>query len=167
MRRARVAELYKERRSANDIRQILFSKYDYQISHKTIQNDIRVLRQQYIKQGNLDVEEALVRELIELDSMEEECNRRLSEIPNAWQGARWMEERRKIKQHRAKLLGLFAPDKRVQLNVNTEIRKEDRDGALNAALADLKAVDLTESAKRIPHDPDAIDAEFDEVEDDG
>lgn len=95
------------------------------VAQSTIKRDIKWLRSEWQKERIEHVDEVRQRELAELDEMETICAQRLMECKNPWQGTRWMEERRKIKERRAKLLGLDAPEKSMRMNTHVTINKEE------------------------------------------
>ena len=127
-RRAQVAGLYKKRYRMHEIAEMLG------IARKTVMRDIRHLEELWIKSQIEDIQSVKLRELSELDEMERTCIERLEKCTQPWQGARWMEERRKVKERRASILGIDAPK---NLNITTKdktLTKEQRDAAFKVAL---------------------------------
>lgn len=133
------------------------------VSPDTVRNDIKAIEKEYKKNAVGDYERMVVRELQALEIMEAECIKRLTDCKKPWQGARWMEERRKIIEQRARMLGLNAPDKHVNVNVNARVSKEDRDAAVAAVFESQKQIAAIEDATKRSVD-DIEDAEIVEEE---
>jgi len=98
-RRRQVARLYVHRVTQDQIAQQLG------VSQSTISRDIKALLKAWRQAALRDVAEHLARELAELDVMEQQCATRFAETRQR----EWLTERRQIKQLRAQLLGLNAP----------------------------------------------------------
>ena len=160
-RRSLVADYYDGRRSCEQVRVILEEKHEIKVSADTIERDVKFLQKKFVEEGHLNIQSNLIRELRDLNQMERTCNEKLEGCSKPWQGARWMEERRKIKEHRARLLGLYAPDKRVSMEIKTEVSKEDRDEVLKAVVADIRADNLP--SVQIPGSDDVIEIDNSDI----
>jgi len=129
-RRSKVADLWKRKYSVSEIAKIVGIGID------TVRNDIRKMEQQWIKNQAINVNDIRMRELADLDEMEKLCIDRLESLKDSpTKGARWLEERRKIKVRRAELLGLDAATKFKVTTPGSEISKEQHDAVVKAALA--------------------------------
>jgi len=157
-RRAQISELYKKKYMVHEIADMVGT------SITTVSKDIKYLHNLWEKSQIENIKSVKLRELAELDGMERICMERLEGCTQPWQGARWMEERRKIKEHRASLLGLDAPK-----NINHEIHasiftKEQKDAAFNIALGVTNTTKLIDEimegeliVPKIAYGDDALD----------
>jgi len=129
-RRAKVSELWKQKYKMTQIAEMLG------VDVSTISRDIRYLDKQWVETQNLNIGDLRNRELRELDEMEQICILRLEAlISSPTKGARWMEERLKIKQRRAQLLGIDAATKFEVHKPSQGISKEKRDEMARAAIS--------------------------------
>jgi hypothetical protein len=119
------------------------------VDPSTITRDIRAIRKEWKRERIDNVDEVRMREIAELDEMERICMERLRGCTAPWQGARWMEERRKIKERRAKLMGLDAPDMHVNFGAQVTLKRGDCKEIIDAI--------------RISNDPLEIPMDDDEV----
>ena len=136
MRRKQVSVFFSQRYRLNEIADLMG------ISPSTVAADIKYLEKLWEKDGLSNIESTKVRELHDLDKMEQECIRRLDLCTKPWQGARWMEERRKIKKRRAELMGLDAPKNIRHTHKDRTLNKEQRDAAFNAMFGISKPREL-------------------------
>jgi hypothetical protein len=127
------------------------------VHQATVYKDVIAIRQEWKKDRLDHVEEVRMRELAELDEMERICMERLIGCTQPWQGARWMEERRKIKERRAKLLGLDAPEKRLNFGAQVTLNKGE-------AKEVIDAIRISADPLQIPMDDDDRDSEVIDVE---
>lgn len=100
-RRKTVASLYLNR---VPMRQIA---HHLKVSPATVCVDLKALRAEWREEHLADIEGVVVRELAELDAMEQRCvlMDAKSKTPE------WMDRRLRVKERRARLLGLDAPAK--------------------------------------------------------
>ena len=100
-RRRQVAQLYLTHQT-----QVTIARH-LGVAQSTVSEDLAALKQCWREQSIADLEAVLVREACELDEMEAELVRRYTEerTPD------WIVLRLKVKERRAKLLGLDAPVK--------------------------------------------------------
>lgn len=125
-RRAAVCYLYKRRYNQSEIAAIL------ECSQGTVSQDIRAIHETW-RQSQLDnIEIVRMREIADLDDMERICIERLEHCKDPRTGSRWMEERRKIKERRARLLGLDAAQAYEVRRTEFRITAQDRDAAVLA-----------------------------------
>lgn len=108
-RRKKVSELYLRHQTQESIARVLG------VSQPTVSLDIAALREQWKAAGLMNTDEVKVREVAELDEMEAEAAVEFSKRKN-WE---WFDRRIKVKERRAKLLGLDEPAK-VDSNVKVE-----------------------------------------------
>lgn len=106
-RRRKVAQLYLRRQTQAEIARVL------NVSQQTISDDIAELRKQWAAENVENLDQVKVREAAELDEMEAEAAVEFSKRKN-WE---WFDRRLKVKERRARLLGLDAPTK-TDANVN-------------------------------------------------
>ena len=102
-RKAKVAKLYLGRNTVAAMARML------EVSTQTIQRDLKTLRKEWQADRLDDTSEQITRELEELQQMESDCYVQ-------WMATKdpvWIDRRMRIKERRAKLLGL---DKPVQIN---------------------------------------------------
>jgi len=137
-RRAQIAGLYKKRYKMHEIAEMLG------INIATVSRDIKYLESLWIKSQIDNIESVKLRELSELDEMERVCIERLEKCTQPWQGARWMEERRKIKERRAAILGFDAPKNLSITTKDRTLTKEQRDAAFRVALGGTSPARLIE-----------------------
>lgn len=124
-RRRKVAQLYLRRQTQEAIAQSLG------VTQATISMDLAELRKQWAAQSVDALDEVKVREAAELDEMESEAAVEFSKRKN-WE---WFDRRLKVKERRARLLGLDAPTK-TDANVNIgKLSDEELKSATKAALA--------------------------------
>jgi len=109
-RRAQVAELYARRITQRDMAKML------KVSEPTISRDVKSLLKEWRKESTKKVDDVKAREMADLDAMERDVamamvvgKNRPSLKPQEL--ARLAEARLRIKERRAKLLGLDAPAK--------------------------------------------------------
>ena len=119
----------------------------------TVYRDIKWLKKEWEKERISHIDDLRMKELAELDEMEKICMEKLEGCANPWQGTRWIEERRKIKERRAKMLGLDAPDRAVHMNANIQVSKDDADKVVAAILQ-------AENPLAIPMDEETPEAEI-------
>lgn len=106
-RRRKVAQLYLRRQTQEEIGRVLG------VSQDTISLDLKALREKWAAENVENLDQVKVREAAELDEMEAEAAVEFSRRKN-WE---WFDRRLKVKERRAKLLGLDAPTK-TDANVN-------------------------------------------------
>lgn len=106
-RRQKVAQLYLRRQTQEEIGRVLG------VSQDTISLDLKALREKWAAENVENLDQVKVREAAELDEMESEAAVEFSRRKN-WE---WFDRRLKVKERRAKLLGLDAPTK-TDANVN-------------------------------------------------
>lgn len=137
LRRKKVAELYAKRWNEQEIAE------HFGCNKSTICRDLDALRMLWLECQIDNIHLAKLRELADLEEMEKICISRLEKLEkNPHQGTRWMEERRKIKERRAKLLGLDAEQK---MNITQSIEiisKDQRDAAVKAAQVSFTNINL-------------------------
>ena len=163
-RRRQVAELVKKCYKVYEIADMLG------VCKRVIERDIIALENEW-KESRIDnIDAVRLRELAHLDEMERICIERLEKCTNPTQGSRWMEERRKIKEQRAKLLGLNAAQQYEIRGEMTVIPKEQRDQALLAVLMSQNPnlIGMDKEALMPPEKSaeDTMDAEYEEMPDD-
>jgi transposase len=128
-RRLLVSKYYKQRFKQYEIAEILG------VDRSTIARDIQAIHREWQAQCIDNVHVVRIRELADLEDMEKICMERLEELEkNPHQGSRWMEERRKIKERRSKMLGLDTEQRYVIKKEITVVDKTKRDEILLAAL---------------------------------
>jgi len=127
-RRMRVSELLKQRYKQFEMGDLLG------VDRSTISKDIKAIHKEWMAQSLDNLHIVRLRELVDLDDMEKICIQKLAAIKSPTQGSRWMEERRKIKERRARLLGLDAEQRYSVKREITIITKEKRDAVVLAAL---------------------------------
>jgi len=141
-RRIKLMELYEQRYSYTEMAKIL------EVDRSQVVRDLQAIEAKLVERtqeamGNLEA--MRLRELEDLDRMERICIERLEKLQHSpHQGSRWLEERRKIKERRAKLMGLDSEQKFKVTTVEQEGTKEQRDAAVQAA---LKAAQITKELK--------------------
>jgi len=156
-RRVKVSELFKKRYKHYEIAQMLG------VDRSTITKDIKAIQKEWKAEALDNLHIVRLRELADLDDMERICIERLEKLAkNPHQGSRWMEERRKIKERRSKLLGLDAEQKMSVKRELTIITKEKRDQVVLAALGN-RLPEGIEYNPKIGFTGDAIDVEFEEI----
>jgi len=120
-RRLRVARLYLQRMRMVDI------GAEVGVSEGTVSKDIKALKQEWLKESREAVGLVLARELAEVDQMEREAAALFAlsarwrigadgtpeNLPNHSRAQGWAEKRLKMKELRAKLLGLFPGDRAI------------------------------------------------------
>jgi IS30 family transposase len=144
-RRAKVSELWKQKYKMVQIAEMIG------VHVSTISRDVRYLEKQWIETQNLNIGDLRNRELRELDEMEQICILRLEAlIDSPTKGARWMEERLKIKQRRAQLLGIDAATKYEVNKPSQGITKEKRDEMAAAAVSKTKRKPRAENVVDMP-----------------
>lgn len=162
-RRAKVSELYKQRYNQREIAEIIGN-----IDQSAISRDIKAIHKEWLSQAIDNVHVVRIRELADLERMEQECIDRLNRLKhNPHQGSRWMEERRKIKERRSRMLGLDTAQRYVVRKEVTIIDKAKRDEVILAALGNRLPQGVT--AEDIKNGLDKLDdiqnAEYQESED--
>jgi len=100
-RRAQVAELYLQRMTQTEIARILG------VSQPTVSRDIKAIERRWRQQAVDNLDRQKLRELAELDRMEREAAINYQHTHDI----KWFRERKWIKEQRAKILGLYAPEK--------------------------------------------------------
>jgi len=100
-RRKQVAEMYLQRLTQRQIGERLG------VDHSTVSTDLRAIREEWKAERLSNMDEALSRELAELDEMEAQLARKWLETEEPI----WINQRLKLKEQRAKLLGLNSPEK--------------------------------------------------------
>jgi DNA-binding MarR family transcriptional regulator len=120
------------------------------VDRSTISRDMRVIADELRIQTSEDFMIHRDRVLREVQANKDECMRRLSLCKNPHQGSRWMDEWNKLVEKEIRMLGLNAPEK-LMLAIKDEFSKEERDAAVNAALAGIDMIDITpETLKQLP-----------------
>lgn len=157
-RRLKVSELYKKRYRQFEIARIL------NCDQSTISRDIKAIHKEWSAQCVDNIHIVRIRELADLDEMEKECIIRLEELKkHPHQGSRWMEERRKIKERRARMLGLDTEQRYVVRKEITIVDKAKRDEVMLAALGNRLPPGMTlEDVQKklpLPASPDGPDDE--------
>jgi len=109
VRRQKVAEMYYRLR----LRQQEIAD-EIGCNQSTISRDIKALDEQWRQRIADEVDTVRARELGDLDEMERDCAFQLQMTKSA----RWMAERLKVKERRARLLGLDAPTRGSMTNVD-------------------------------------------------
>jgi hypothetical protein len=89
-----------------------------QVHQSTISRDLSALKLIWRSEASADIQERLTRELLELDQMEAQVATQYEETHQMG----LVGQRLEIKQHRAKLLGLFAP-KRSDVSLGVSVMK--------------------------------------------
>jgi sigma54-dependent transcription regulator len=115
-RRKQVAKLYLNRAKIADIADKLG------IDYSTVSRDITYLKKCWLEESKEDISKQIARELAELDLMELEANIQYQAAKKAGKDVfmiRWKETQLKIKDRRAKLLGLDRPQK-VELDAKLD-----------------------------------------------
>jgi hypothetical protein len=137
LRRKKVSELYSKRWNEMEIAEHLG------VNVSTVSRDLTALRMIWLECQIDNINLAKLRELADLETMEKICIERLDKLAShPHQGTRWMEERRKIKERRAKLLGLDAEQK-MNITKSIEIiNKDQRDAAIKAAQVTFSGINL-------------------------
>jgi DNA-binding MarR family transcriptional regulator len=117
----------------------------------TIARDLRAISDELRIQTTEDFMLHRERVLREVQANKDECMRRLNACKNPAQGSRWMDEWNKLIEKEIRMLGLHAPEK-LMLSIKDEFSKEERDAAVNAALAGMDDVIdvLPESIRSLP-----------------
>lgn len=110
-RRKKVSSLYKRHQSQAEIARVLG------VSQQTISVDIAAIRETWKQEGLLNFDEVKQREAAELDEMEAEAAVEFGKRKN-WE---WFDRRLKVKERRARLLGLDEPAK-VDNTVKGEVK---------------------------------------------
>lgn len=100
-RRKKVSQLYLRHQPQTEIARVLG------VTQATISTDLAALREQWKSAGLMNTDEVKQREAVELDEMEAEAAVEFSKRKQY----EWMDRRLKIKERRAKLLGLDEPAK--------------------------------------------------------
>ena len=98
-RRKKVSQLYLRHQTQAEIGRVLG------VDQKTISNDLAALRAEWKASGLMNTDEVKTREAAELDEMEAEAAVEFGRKKN-WE---WFDRRLKVKERRAKLLGLDEP----------------------------------------------------------
>lgn len=120
-RRRQIAALRCKRLSQTEIAEIIG------VSLGTVNRDLKIVEAEWREEALRSIEEVKSRELADLAEMERDAGvefdtsavkyklRSEDGTAVAVEGPRdpnWLEQRRRIKEHRAKLLGLYAPDRK-------------------------------------------------------
>lgn len=98
-RRKKVAALYLRRQPMDAIAQQL------DVSRSTVSLDLKALRQQWQEENREDIDAVITRELAELSEMERDVALRFHEMKES----EWITARLRIKERRARLMGLDQP----------------------------------------------------------
>ena len=128
VRRKKISELYKKRYYQAEIAEELG------IDPSLVSLDLKAMNETFKEEMMDNLIDIKVRELHDYNEMEKICIEKLAGITDPKSGSRWIEERRKIKQAKAKLLGLDSPVKFQTQRVTVHINKEQRDAVVLAAL---------------------------------
>ena len=106
-RQKKVSQLYLRHQTQTEIARVLG------VDQTTVSADIAAIRARWKEEGIFNFDEVKQREAAELDEMEAEAAVEFGKRKN-WE---WFDRRLKVKERRAKLLGLDAPTK-TDSNVN-------------------------------------------------
>lgn len=157
-RRLKVSELLKKRLT----HQAIASRLG--VERSVITKDIKAIQNEWASQCIDNIHLVRLRELADLEDMERECIARLEGLQaHPHQGSRWMEERRKIKERRAKMLGLDTEQRFSIKKEVTYIDKAKRDEVILAALGDrLPPEIIAAGIKQLSDANDVQDAEYEE-----
>lgn len=101
-RRSQVAKLYVQRLSQQEIAKALG------VNQATVSRDVAAVKKAHLDAAKSSLDDMIARELAELDDMEGQCA--LMFLTNKHDV--WIGRRLQIKERRAKMLGLDAPEKR-------------------------------------------------------
>jgi DNA-binding MarR family transcriptional regulator len=144
-RRAQIMEVMREKPGLSQLELAEIIGCD----RSTISRDMRTIADELRIQTSEDFMIHRDRVLREIQGNKDECMRRLTLCKNPHQGSRWMDEWNKLVEKEIRMLGLNAPEK-LMLAIKDEFTKEERDAAVNAALAGMDVIDITPEVKRIP-----------------
>lgn len=100
-RRRRVASLYLAHQTQTTIARTL------SVSQTTVSEDLAALKEEWRRESLTDIAQVIEREAAELDEME----RRAAIADAKWKTPEWFDRRLKVKERRARLLGLDQPQK--------------------------------------------------------
>jgi DNA-binding transcriptional ArsR family regulator len=113
-RRKKVSQLYLRHQNQYEIARALG------VSQQTVSLDIAALREAWKAEGVTNFDQVKEREAVELDEMEAEAAIQFSRRQN-WE---WFDRRIKVKERRARMLGLDAPVK-TDSNVNVRTLSDE------------------------------------------
>jgi hypothetical protein len=137
------------------------------VDRSTVARDLKEINEELNMQTVEDWMVQRQRIILEIEENKKKCMTRLGKLNQPHQGARWMEEWGKLQEKIIKIYGIYSPEK-LMIKHSQEFSKEQRDAAVDAAVAANKNLKIVNLDKKQITDKDknsnenaATDAELD------